>query len=199
MIKRILSCSLEKRFEQGISRVLSSATIYLDPLSPVGSCDSRERSEPLLNAPIPILHRVGFTARLRRRDAGELLPRLSILTRCRAVSFCCTFPGVASAGCYPALCPVVLGLSSPALAGAVAFLTQINLFNFQITLFKKPLCLLVRGIQNPSAVFAFNDAIRRRNLLEHDHRQRHVAPAALAVDNLRNRNHVVQLDLIKPL
>ena len=43
----------------------------------------------------------------------------------RAVSFCCTFPGVASAGCYPALCPVVLGLSSPALAGAVAFLTQI--------------------------------------------------------------------------
>ena len=29
-----------------------------------------------------------------------------------AVSLCCTFPGVAPAGCYPALCPVQLGLSS---------------------------------------------------------------------------------------
>ena len=94
---------------------------------PRGSCDSRERSGQLLNALIPILHQVGFTARFRRRSTGELLPRLSILTRKRAVSFCCTFPGVASAGCYPALCPVVLGLSSPALAGAVAFLTQIHI------------------------------------------------------------------------
>ncbi len=42
----------------------------------------------------------------------------------RAVYFCCTFPEVASAGCYPALRPVVLGLSSPAYAGAAAFLTQ---------------------------------------------------------------------------
>ena len=29
-----------------------------------------------------------------------------------AVSLCCTFPGVAPAGCYPALCPRELGLSS---------------------------------------------------------------------------------------
>ena len=29
-----------------------------------------------------------------------------------AVSLCCTFPGVAPAGCYPALCPMQLGLSS---------------------------------------------------------------------------------------
>ena len=50
---------------------------------PSGSCDSRERGGPPLHAPIPILHRAGFTARLRRRDAGELLPRLSILTRKR--------------------------------------------------------------------------------------------------------------------
>ena len=30
-----------------------------------------------------------------------------------AVYFCCTFPGVASAGRYPASCPVKPGLSSP--------------------------------------------------------------------------------------
>ena len=30
----------------------------------------------------------------------------------RAVSLCCTFPGVAPAGRYPALCPAELGLSS---------------------------------------------------------------------------------------
>ena len=27
-------------------------------------------------------------------------------------TFCCTIPGVASAGCYPASCPMMLGLSS---------------------------------------------------------------------------------------
>ena len=59
---------------------------------PRGSCDSRERSEPLLNAPIPILHRVGFTARFRRRSAGELLPRLSILTRKPGGFFLLHFP-----------------------------------------------------------------------------------------------------------
>lgn len=52
----------------------------------------------------------------RRREAGELLPRLFTLTRGkpRAVYLCCTFPGVASAGCCPALRPAVLGLSSSA-------------------------------------------------------------------------------------
>ena len=139
MFKRFarLKCK-RKSIEQEISRVLSSATIYLGQSLPRGSCDSRERSGPLLNAPIPILHRVGFAARFRRRSAGELLPRLSILTRFRAVYFCCTFPGVASAGCYPALCPVVLGLSSPAIAGAVAFLTQFHILLSKISL----LCLV---------------------------------------------------------
>ena len=37
-------------------------------------------------------------------------PPLHSLTH--AVSLCCTFPGVAPAGCYPALCPAELGLSS---------------------------------------------------------------------------------------
>ena len=45
---------------------------------------------------------------------GALLPHLSTLTSqyMGAVYFCCTVPRVASAGCYPAPCPVVLGLSS---------------------------------------------------------------------------------------
>ena len=40
-----------------------------------------------------------------------------------AVYFCCTFPGVASAGRYPAPCRTVLGLSSPE-SGAVVCLTR---------------------------------------------------------------------------
>ena len=91
----------------------SWVTIYLGLSLPAGSCDYQERDGPPLNAPIPILHRVGFTGRTSRQAAGELLPRLSILTAQRAaVYFCCTFPGVASAGRYPAPCPAELGLSS---------------------------------------------------------------------------------------
>ena len=55
-------------------------TIYLGLSLPAGSCDYQERDGPPLNALIPILHRVGFTGRTSRQAAGELLPRLSILT-----------------------------------------------------------------------------------------------------------------------
>jgi len=45
---------------------------------------------------------------------GSLLHCLSTLTRKNlAVSLCCTIPGVASAGRYPASCPAKPGLSSP--------------------------------------------------------------------------------------
>ncbi len=44
--------------------------------------------------------------------AGELLPRHFTLTRCRAVCFCGTVPGVAPAGRYPASRSVEFGLSS---------------------------------------------------------------------------------------
>jgi hypothetical protein len=44
--------------------------------------------------------------------AGELLPRHFTLTRCRAVCFCGTVPGVAPAGRYPASCSMEFGLSS---------------------------------------------------------------------------------------
>ena len=36
-------------------------TIYLGRLSPDGSCDYMKLSGPLLNAPLSILHRTGFT------------------------------------------------------------------------------------------------------------------------------------------
>ncbi len=44
---------------------------------------------------------------------GSLLHCLSTLTSLLAVYFCCTVPGVASAGRYPVSCPVKPGLSSP--------------------------------------------------------------------------------------
>ena len=72
-----------------------------------------------------ILHQVGFASRTSRQAAGELLPRLSILTSRRdAVYFCCTFLGVASTGDYPAPCPMELGLSSSAKAAAAIQLTH---------------------------------------------------------------------------
>ena len=61
------------------------AAIYLGTASPPRSRDYQEpNGQPFLRksacAPIPILHRVGFTWRTSRQAAGELLPRLSILT-----------------------------------------------------------------------------------------------------------------------
>ncbi len=52
----------------------------------------------------------------RCRKTGSLLHCLFTLTPAKAgaVLFCCTFPGVASAGRYPASCPVKPGLSSDA-------------------------------------------------------------------------------------
>ena len=61
------------------------AAIYLGTALPPHSRDYQEPDgQPFLRksacAPIPILHRVGFTGRTSRQAAGELLPRLSILT-----------------------------------------------------------------------------------------------------------------------
>ena len=87
----------------------SWVTIYLGLSLPAGSCDYQERDGPPLNAPIPILHRVGFTWRTSRQAAGELLPRLSILTaywrRSISVALSRRFPS-ADVIRYPALrCP----------------------------------------------------------------------------------------------
>ena len=59
-----------------------------------------------------VLLRIEFTASDSLQPMGELLPRLSILTRrwmpqhpMPAVYFCCTFPEVASGGRYPLSLP----------------------------------------------------------------------------------------------
>ena len=62
------------------------------------------------------LLRMGFTLpRIRYRTGGSLLHCLFTLAppKSGAVILCCTFPGVASAGRYPASCPMKPGLSSP--------------------------------------------------------------------------------------
>ena len=58
------------------------------------------------------LLRMGFTRPLSLQSAGELLPRLFILTLAGGFLFCCTFLKVAFTGSYPASCPVEPGLSS---------------------------------------------------------------------------------------
>ena len=117
-----------------ISRVLSKAVIYLRLLSPVASSDlpTGQRRVIFISAPAWSCSGWGLHSQLITQLLVSSYLTFPPLPELQAVYLCCTFPGVASAGCYPALCPVVLGLSSPALAGAVAFLTQnhILLSNF---------------------------------------------------------------------
>ena len=64
-------------------------------------------------APATVLLRIGFTWLCRLRHTGELLPRLSILTKkILAVYFCCTGPEVAFGRRYLLSCSAELGLSS---------------------------------------------------------------------------------------
>ena len=89
----------------------------------------------------------------------------------QAVYFCCTFPGVASAGRYPAPCPMELGLSS---CGQTR--TQ-------------PLGLLVKNklllcVKDPAAVLTFNEPCARRNAFHRSGGKGHVAAAALVVFHL---------------
>ena len=58
------------------------------------------------------LLRMGFTRPPCLHGAGELLPRLFILTLAGGFLFCCTFLKVAFTGRYPASCPAEPGLSS---------------------------------------------------------------------------------------
>ena len=71
----------------------------------------REMRATSLN-PILALHQVGFTQPYSHLYAGELLPRLSILTKKLAVYFCCTILKIALTRRYLAPCSVELRLSS---------------------------------------------------------------------------------------
>ena len=64
-------------------------------------------------APAAVLLRIGFTWPYGLPHAGELLPRLSILTaKNAAVSFCCTGPEVTFGRRYLLSCSAEPGLSS---------------------------------------------------------------------------------------
>lgn len=70
------------------------------------------RVRAALFIPILVLLQVGFTQPTSRLAAGELLPRLSILTTIVAVYFCCTILRIAPTRRYLAPCSMELRLSS---------------------------------------------------------------------------------------
>ena len=96
-----------------ISRVLYMTVIYLGGLSPDRSSHLLEDGPGRPLRPPTVLLRIEFTASDSFQPMGELLPRLSILTRhwprragpIPAVYFCCTFPEVAFGGRYPLSLP----------------------------------------------------------------------------------------------
>jgi len=130
-----------------ISRVLSRASIYLGRRLPGASCGQpganaasgrhrRPRSAAADAAGRPLFGLAPGGV----WPAGVLPHRWCALTapfhpcpaspkRCRAVCFCATFRRVAPPGCYPAPCPMELGLSSPACAGADAWPTPLPLYH----------------------------------------------------------------------
>lgn len=100
---------------KSISRVLFLIAIYLRLLLPIAFSDlpTGWRRTAAFSSPYLVLLQMGFTEPVSRLTAGELLPHLSILTQQSwAVYFCCTILRVAPTGCYPASCPLELGLSS---------------------------------------------------------------------------------------
>ena len=101
------------RTSKTISRVLYLTIIYLDVLLPERSSHPGS-GRANLNAPIPVLLRIEFTASRCSHVMGELLPRLSTLTtaeRWRYISVA-LFLKSPSAGVTRYPCPVEPGLSS---------------------------------------------------------------------------------------
>ena len=109
---------------QSISRVLSLhmevMIIYLEPPLPTASSNlTREQKRAVHSSPIQSCSRWGLHG-----QPVTWLPVSSYLAfpplpstqhaEYWAVSLCCTFLGVPPTGCYPAPCPVELGLSSEA-------------------------------------------------------------------------------------
>ncbi len=99
---------------KSVSRVLSNTVIYLRRTFLCGSShlSDMRRTAPALRQSFRCCTGRGLQSLQGLPQSGGLLHRLSTLTACAAVYFCCTFLRVASTGSYPAPCPVVLGLSS---------------------------------------------------------------------------------------
>ena len=98
--------------EQSISRVLYLMAIYLEYMLPYISSDTLKKPSGQLYVVFLSCFGWGLQCPDCHQPGGELLPRLSILTTCVAVYFCCTFLKVAFTGSYPAPCPMKPGLSS---------------------------------------------------------------------------------------
>lgn len=95
-----------------MSRVLSRVIICLGRLSPAASSDQPEAGGPRHRF-CSVLLRMGFTEPpLLPGERWSLTPPFHPYRPKPAVSFCCTFLGVASTGNWPAPCPMELGLSS---------------------------------------------------------------------------------------
>ena len=89
--------------------------IYLGQASPPGSSDLPESRRAALCFLFGLASSGVYMCPVCYQTGGSLLHCPSTLTGPKpAVYFCCTVPGVASARCYLAPCPVKPGLSSPA-------------------------------------------------------------------------------------
>ena len=150
-------------------------TIYLGLSLPAGSCDYQERDGPPLNALIPILHRVGFTGRTSRQAAGELLPRLSILTAQvrRYISVALSLesppPDVIR---HPALWSSDFPHTDKAACSHLSY-SQNFVFSCKFA--------LLPGIKYPSAVFALHKSRAGGYLFDNRGGEGHAAAAALVV------------------
>lgn len=106
--------------------------IYLDTLFPTYSSGVIKKRANNPNASFNLTPGGVYMCHFCYQTCGELLPPLSILTlsKDKAVYFCCTFLKVTFTGISPALCPVVLGLSSLGYPTATVWLSpcQYNTF-----------------------------------------------------------------------
>jgi len=97
---------------------VSCVTIYLGRSLPKGSSDYKERGGPPFPNKVRVLSFQSCTGwglqsgQVAMPLVSSYLAFPSLHRKTGAVSFCCTFLGVASTGYYPAPCPMELGLSS---------------------------------------------------------------------------------------
>ena len=166
------------------------AVIYLDPPLPMGSSE-------ILRASTGRLKRSFVSCSERGLHRGQVaMPRVSSyltfppLHVKRAVSLCCTFPGVAPAGCYPALCPVELGLSSHLSArGRPATSQTVDIIARSAHRVKKLL-----DQNDAPAVLAFHIRRAGADLVHVRRRKLHVAAAAAVIMNPGDRRRGMALD-----
>ena len=118
----VLDASPLLRTTRSVSRILSRTIISLERRSPGASSGQPGRSTGRLMPPLFGLAAGGvcLADRLPGRRCALTAPFHPYRPEGRRSDFCCTFPGVAPAGRYPAPCPALFGLSSGAFAPVIA-------------------------------------------------------------------------------